>query len=122
MPRPRGAVTTRAPAATAIAVVASREPPSATMTSRINPRASSSDASVMGRLRAASSVGMITESGASELIACQRLCPQIYRPAGKVPNLRPEKMETAALVDRALIDALHRLAPTRKLRADEVVP
>ncbi len=31
-------------------------------------------------------------------------------------------METAALVDRALIDALHRLAPTRTLRVDEVVP
>jgi aminoglycoside phosphotransferase (APT) family kinase protein len=66
---------------------------------------------------------MITESELVEaLIAPRLLSPQIYRPAGSPPNRRHQAWTLSPLVDRAVIDALSRLAATRNLRADDVVP
>ncbi len=65
-PRPRGAVTSLAPTASATSAMASAEPPSATMTSWITPAITASpSAPRQGPMRsAASSVGITTDTGA----------------------------------------------------------
>src|SRR5260221_2380705 len=94
---------TRAPRASASAVVLSFEPPSATSTSRISPRScpSASAASATGSAAAASSVGMMIESGGA--LRDRMLAAKLSGAPAPAPNrVRRRQVLQVATGDAAL--------------------